>query len=330
MKMLPCKKCSKCGIYYDLTVSTCDCGQDLTEIPALLVDVDEIDNEHPELYGKIDKKLSIFQQKCSFCGKLSFTHDLSMPVKICYNCRKKRIGSVDPIPFEDADVSADKSPEHSQEEESPRGTPQENSDSPIQTCQQKDDDELGEDEAEALLWLNMYGNIQNAVSGAAPTAPEATAGVCAENESLSSTNGISGISDVQEDDIDWGAVLGEPPTSQAKPEIQPKKVAADIMLSAIRYGSHSFVVPAKSGVPYMLGRSANQSGFLSQDVRVGNEHCWLVFRDGHWFVKDNHSANGTIVNARYIGLNGECVLHDGDELKLGHEQDSMSFRVALK
>lgn len=79
----------------------------------------------------------------------------------------------------------------------------------------------------------------------------------------------------------------------------------------------------------MLGRSAGQGNFLAQDGRVSNEHCLLIYRDGSWFVRDNHSSNGTAVNSRDIGLNGECVLNSGDELKLGHHPDSMAFRVTL-
>lgn len=80
----------------------------------------------------------------------------------------------------------------------------------------------------------------------------------------------------------------------------------------------------------MLGRSANQGAFLSQDGRVGNEHCYLFFRNGNWFVRDNNSKNGTAVNSRDIGLNGECMLSDGDELKLGHHPDSVAFRISIK
>ena len=81
---------------------------------------------------------------------------------------------------------------------------------------------------------------------------------------------------------------------------------------------------------YMLGRSAEQSAFLENDHRVSNRHCYLSYKNGAWYVKDNHSSNGTAVNSRDIGLNGESRLNDGDELKLGHHPDSMAFKVMIK
>ena len=95
------------------------------------------------------------------------------------------------------------------------------------------------------------------------------------------------------------------------------------------YGKLTFTVKADSGAQYMLGRSANQSSFLASDKRVGNEHCYLYFKDGFWYVKDNHSANGTAVNSKDIGLNGEARLNNGDELILGHNSDSMAFKISF-
>ena len=100
-------------------------------------------------------------------------------------------------------------------------------------------------------------------------------------------------------------------------------------MTAIRFGRLSFAIEAKKDTPYLLGRSANQRAFLENDGRVGNEHCYILFKNGKWYVKDNHSANGTAVNSRDIGLNGEHVLNDGDELKLGHHSDSMAFRGTI-
>ena len=104
---------------------------------------------------------------------------------------------------------------------------------------------------------------------------------------------------------------------------------ASITLTAITYGQFAFTVKASDGKPYLLGRSANQHEFLKHDLRVGNEHCYLVFKNGFWYVIDNHSSNGTAVNSQDIGLDGERILNNGDELKLGHHSDSMAFRITI-
>ena len=61
-----------------------------------------------------------------------------------------------------------------------------------------------------------------------------------------------------------------------------------ITLTAKEYGDLSFSITSDKE-KYMLGRSANQSEFLAQDRRVGNEHCYLFYQDGYWLVKDNNS-----------------------------------------
>lgn len=95
-------------------------------------------------------------------------------------------------------------------------------------------------------------------------------------------------------------------------------------------GDFSFKIDAeeaKDNAPYMLGREANQSSFFKKDERVSRNHCSLVFKDGLWYVKDNNSTNGTFVNSKNIGKNGEKVLEDGDELRLGHIIFKISFKA---
>jgi pSer/pThr/pTyr-binding forkhead associated (FHA) protein len=133
--------------------------------------------------------------------------------------------------------------------------------------------------------------------------------------------------DDDEDDADWTDILGSKSTrAKAEPTSKTKRIT----LTAIRYGRLSFTITARDNMPYMLGRAANQNVFLSQDGRVGNEHCYIFYRDGFWHVKDNHSANGTFVNSRDIGEDGEHVLGDSDTLKLGHHPDSMEFRITIQ
>lgn len=109
---------------------------------------------------------------------------------------------------------------------------------------------------------------------------------------------------------------------------KPLSTAKDITLTAKRE-KFSFTIEAKDDEPYMLGREANQSDFLGKDERVSRKHCFIFFKDGFWYVKDNNSSNGTLVNSEYIGENGERMLKNGDELKLGHNDDSITFIITI-
>jgi hypothetical protein len=62
-----------------------------------------------------------------------------------------------------------------------------------------------------------------------------------------------------------------------------------------------------------IGRSPDCAVFLD-DVTVSRRHAVLVERDGHWFVEDQGSLNGTFVNRRRVD---SSELSDGDELQIG-------------
>jgi hypothetical protein len=68
-----------------------------------------------------------------------------------------------------------------------------------------------------------------------------------------------------------------------------------------------------SGERTRIGRSPECEIFLD-DVTVSRNHAVLVERDGHFFVEDQGSLNGTFVNRRRID-NRE--LENGDELQIG-------------
>ena len=118
-------------------------------------------------------------------------------------------------------------------------------------------------------------------------------------------------------DIGWENILDE------------KAKTKQIHLTAKAYGELSFSITPDDG-KYMLGRSAKHGDFLSQDMRIGNEHCYLFYKDGDWFVKDNNSKNGTFVDSRDIGINGVQVLKNGSELKLGHNDNSVAFKISIE
>jgi len=150
--------------------------------------------------------------------------------------------------------------------------------------------------ADSRQWNDILGNIAETAGHSQPAAETANDG----------------------DQPGWDDILGTTPRSPS------------ITLTAIRYGKLSFTLEAVENKPYLMGRSANQSEFLSQDLRVSNEHCTLLFRSGQWYVQDNHSSNGTIVSGYILPINGESPLHHGNELVLGHEADSMAFRISIE
>lgn len=274
MSKIPCKKCKSCGFYHDLSVMTCDeCGTDLKNIPALMIETEDIPGEK---YSEIDENVAVFVQKCSACGALNFTADKDSPVKMCHNCHKTRVASVDPEEYikSSEGVHPDDDVMDDNEEVSSGNATQTGTTTGTASVLFDDDDD--DDSAQ---WQGILGNIRKSVGGAEPTP---------SREAEEKKNVAPPVVADDEDDegvSDWSGILGGTPT--------PKKAVAEqqkpsITLTAVRYGRLSFTIETKDG-EYMLGRSANQSEFLRSDGRVGNEHCYLYFKNGSWYVKDIHT-----------------------------------------
>lgn len=305
MGKIPCRLCGSCGRYSGLSVRVCRCGADLTGAAGRLVD----EPVPPEQWDGIDLSLPVFVQKCSYCGAENFTADPAQPVSTCYNCGKRRVKQVRPIPYE-----MEKGPPDSRDEQPPRTAP-----SPAPGAEPASaEEDHGDEDGGAARWRSILEGVRS--SAAVPPAPD----------SGGEEDGEDG------EDGSWSSLLdGIPPATPPAPEPVPAavrpSVKSQLTLTALRYGPLSVTLSAgQRGLPFLLGRSAGCGEFLSRDLRVSNEHCYLTFQDGCWVVIDNHSANGTAVNREFLEFNGQRVLRDGDELTLGHHPDSMAFRVSIR
>ncbi len=70
---------------------------------------------------------------------------------------------------------------------------------------------------------------------------------------------------------------------------------------------------APQGDRTTIGRSPDCGVFLD-DVTVSRRHAVLAEREGHWFIEDQGSLNGTFVNRKRVE-SGQ--LEDGDEVQVG-------------
>ena len=63
-----------------------------------------------------------------------------------------------------------------------------------------------------------------------------------------------------------------------------------------------------------LGRASDQTVVLDDEF-VSGAHAMLVLRNGRWWVRDEGSTNGTLVNGSPV--DAETALDEGDELQIG-------------
>ncbi|PJF31252.1 MAG: hypothetical protein CUN51_05140 [Candidatus Thermofonsia Clade 1 bacterium] len=90
----------------------------------------------------------------------------------------------------------------------------------------------------------------------------------------------------------------------------------------------------EEGTSVVLGRiDLNSSDVARFDLTrfgghergVSREHCVISYHNGHFFVTDLNSSNGTYVNRKRLQPNEACLLNDGDELTLGNLSMTLRF-----
>lgn len=324
MSKILCRKCPECELYYDISHLTCpECETDLHTIAPEVLEEEQLTFGNR---GECDPAIKVYVQKCPVCGAAYYTTDSERCTTLCDRCHKTRIADVEPTEY-----FLDKSEECKQEPDD------------VQKCQVnipptppehtlKTIDEEDEITPDALNWLNrLRSNIGTAVE-TFETEKGSEKDNKKNNQYVATPQKGIKESPVDEDSDDDELVTWENFGVKSHPEKETINTAQkpSIMLSALSYGYLSFTVDPEQGSSYLLGRSANQKEFLSQDARISNEHCYLLLKGGQWFVRDNHSSNGTAVNGKDIGENGERPLYDGDKITLGHHPDSMTFSITIK
>jgi hypothetical protein len=123
-----------------------------------------------------------------------------------------------------------------------------------------------------------------------------------------------------------GALLHAPESVEMTQTFSPDEEGADEVLDAL--GDIGVQGPAlvvrsgggRSGETFAaldggtaIGRSPDCPVFLD-DVTVSRKHAVVLERDGHWFIEDQGSLNGTFVNRKRVE---SAELSDGDEIQIG-------------
>jgi hypothetical protein len=105
------------------------------------------------------------------------------------------------------------------------------------------------------------------------------------------------------------AVEGEDETGVTLDEIGIKGPALVVRSGGGRAGEIFYPTEERT----TIGRSPDCGIFLD-DVTVSRRHAILTERDGGFFIEDQGSLNGTVLNRRRIE---SAQLEDGDELQIG-------------
>lgn len=103
---------------------------------------------------------------------------------------------------------------------------------------------------------------------------------------------------------------------------EPTKVSGKAVL-ILGEGTPDEVVHHFTGEVISLGRGRDNTIQVKNDSKVSRYHCKVFQRDGQFFVEDNKSANGTLVDGELIT---EKRLVGGEELIVGESFFRFRFR----
>ena len=317
MIKIPGRKCPDCGLVNDISVDECVCGEDISYMPQSLYDIDTL---APEQRGTFNEELEFYVQKCPMCGKDNYTARVKSPVKRCFSCAKAKISSVEPVLYTE-NTPKPKAPEKEEPKEV-KEEPKEVKPEPTKEKEEIKEEPKAVEEPVSLLddLFADEADFDNETAEPAPDADTTAENAPANEEPAKADEQPAGMPERK----DWSFRLGEMDEYDYS--------VKSIVFTAVRYGVHSFMITPEMVIerPFMLGRSAGESEFLSKDPRVSSFHCTVFINNGQWYIQDNNSTNGTFVDDTDLGEGGCTDLQAGDMVKLGHSVDSMEFRVSFE
>ncbi|MFM7594819.1 MAG: FHA domain-containing protein [Flavobacteriales bacterium] len=76
-----------------------------------------------------------------------------------------------------------------------------------------------------------------------------------------------------------------------------------------------------------VGRENSNSIIIKQDTVISSKHINILYRKERYWIRDEMSANGTLLNGEDLDLDKVYELHDGDLIKIGNT--TFKFKSSL-
>lgn len=77
------------------------------------------------------------------------------------------------------------------------------------------------------------------------------------------------------------------------------------------------------GVKCKIGRDPTNQIVIKDDQYASRFHAWITYEDGHFFIEDLGSTNGTLLNGS--PLINRRPLVNGDQLRIGRSEFKFQF-----
>lgn len=159
---------------------------------------------------------------------------------------------------------------------------------------------------------NQDGNDQDDVAFAVESDGEESVDVLPIDGS-----GVAAV-EVAIDDSEVGEIGVDP--SEDGSEVEPAEARRAILLS--NEGTPDEQIYALTGEVFTVGRGRDNDLQIKNDSKVSRFHCKVYRRGANYYLEDNKSSNGTMVNGELIS---ERRLFGGEELVIG--ETFFRFRV---
>ncbi len=111
------------------------------------------------------------------------------------------------------------------------------------------------------------------------------------------------------------------PTNEFHTRTSTDRIVPPTLAAAVADPSTGVIPVAKSGRnPYgtfvFVGRGPT-SDVVLRDQSVSKSHAWFEEEQGAWFVRDNRSRNGTLVDGRRLPPNERVLVTSGAQITFG-------------
>ena len=111
------------------------------------------------------------------------------------------------------------------------------------------------------------------------------------------------------------------PVTEFHTRTSPDRVVPPPLAVAVTEASTAIIPLTKSGRnPYgtfvFVGRGST-SDVVLRDQSVSKSHAWFEQDQGAWFVRDNRSRNGTLVDARRLPATERVLVTSGAQITFG-------------
>jgi pSer/pThr/pTyr-binding forkhead associated (FHA) protein len=184
---------------------------------------------------------------------------------------------------------------------------------------------------------NFCLNCGNRLLPATPSPSDQQAGIGEATVATPEDWNASALNAAPAGSVSWGADQAAAPAAEAPTMLESAPAVATAQATMDKIAEPGYLVlRSDSGealqeypldkAEVVIGRAPNSEILLSKDKLTSRRHAIVSYENGQYLLQDEHSANGTFVNAQQLEEGTPYLLQDGDHVGIGEHE--LVFRAS--